>query len=238
MRIYQITDTHVAPDAHHTQDSFRTLMAHCVESPPDLLVLSGDLTREDGDVATCTWMADLIPAGVAHVVLQGNHDDPEVIADVFRDALNPDASGAFALPLDAIDIAFANTGTGCFPTAQLDWLRSRRLRENSVLFTHYPTRPVSGGYMDSNWALSNRDEADSVLRETRLGHVFCGHFHAAYAGRADDEAYELHIAPSPAFSIGLESVEPRQSRAPLALQVIDVAGADVHAEVRYLAQAQ
>lgn len=238
MQIYQITDTHVAPEAHHTRDHFETLMAHCEAEPPELLVLSGDLTREDADVAVCGWMAELIPAGIPHVVLQGNHDDAEVIAQSFPNALNPDASGTLALPLGQIDLVFANTGAGSFPGEQLEWLQSRRVRENSILFTHYPTREVSGGYMDRNWALSNRDEADAALRQTRLGHVFCGHFHAEYAGKADPDAYELHVTPSPSSGIDLHSVEPRSSRAHIPLQVIEVEGAEVRAGVRYLGESR
>ena len=237
MRIYQITDTHVAPKAHYTRDNFTRLMGFCRQDPPDLLVLSGDLTQEDADANTCEWMADHIPADLPHVVLEGNHDDPDVIERVFTNAI-PNSFGAFAIPLDAVDLAFANTGSGHFPDEQLEWLQHRRLRENSVLFTHYPPRRVSGGYMDSNWALANQDAADAALRETRIGHVFCGHYHAAYSGQSHADSYVLHVTPSPAYEVDLASVERQLSRARIPVQVIDVSGAEVRAGVRYLDKQQ
>ena len=203
MRIYQITDTHVAPSTHHTRRSFERLMQYCMQAPPDLLVISGDLTQEDGDADTCRWMCDRIPQGQLHVVVLGNHDDPRVIHECFGAVLNPDPSGCFVLPLDEIDLIFINTGAGALPAEQLLWLQTPRHRAGSVVFTHYPTRLVSDGYMDRRWALTNREQVDQVLCESRIEHVFCGHFHAAYDGRTDPDAYELHITPSPAFAVDL-----------------------------------
>ena len=206
-------------------------MDYCSSEAPDLLVISGDLTRDDADAATCRWMKSKLPPAIPAVVIPGNHDSAQVLYEVFADSFNPTPDFCFALNFDDTDVLFTNSGSGVFPTTQLDWLGQRRTRENAIMFTHYPTKKLSDGFMDRTYPLLNIDEADAAIRATRISHVFCGHFHTDYDVL---DGYHLHVTPSPAFTLDLHATEPALTRPFTPVQQIEIADGQVTAHVHYL----
>ncbi|HIG44158.1 MAG TPA: hypothetical protein EYQ14_27025 [Gammaproteobacteria bacterium] len=230
--IYQITDTHVSLVSRNlVLENFLVLMDYIAQHPADLLVISGDLPGEDGNPEVYAWMKSQLPAGQKTHVIPGNHDNAANLYSVFGAEICGNKDFLFTVELEAIDLIFTNTGSGSFPAEHLDYIQRDHIRDNSVLFTHYPTKTLSAGFMDSNYSLSNIKEADDAIRQSRINTVFCGHFHTEHTVK---DGYELNITPSPAFCVALHEKEPRITRARIPLRKIEVSGNSTTSTIVYL----
>ena len=228
--IYQITDTHVPHDEDKlTRKKFVELMGYVRKNPADILVITGDLPGEDGNMDIYRWMRSQLPAGQRTYVIPGNHDIDANLFEAFGEEICVNADFFHTLELDEIDIVFTNTGSGNFPLLQLRHLA--KVRSHSVLFTHYPTRKISDGYMDTNYPLERRPEVDAAIAGSNISHVFCGHFHTDHKAVA---GYELHITPSPAFEVNLHDCERNVGKARLPIRRIEINGTITRTEVVYL----
>lgn len=230
--IYQITDTHVPlQDEHPVKNNFVILMDYIRQNPADLLVITGDLPGEDGSKEIYEWMKARLPPDQKTFVIPGNHDDAGNLYEVFGEKIcvNPDFFHTMAL--DDIDLVFTNTGSGRFPLDQLELLENESIRDQSVVFTHYPTKKISNGFMDTNYPLQNIPKADSVLKRSKIAHVFCGHFHTEYEVI---DGYVLHVTPSPAFEVDLNQVELQRSPGRIPLRKIEIEGTSTRSKVIYL----
>jgi 3',5'-cyclic AMP phosphodiesterase CpdA len=230
--IYQITDTHVPPEeGKPVRANFVALMDFVARNPADLLVLTGDLPGEDGNKEVYEWMKEQLPENQLTYVIPGNHDDDENLFDAFGEDICVNREFFHTLPLDEIDLVFTNSGSGILPPEQLDYLSSEVIRQHSVLFTHYPTRKISDGFMDSTYPLKNHDQADTAISRSKIDHVFCGHFHTEHASEGN---YNLHVTPSPAFEIDLNDPEIKISKGRVPIRKIQIDGSTVSTEVIYL----
>ncbi|MBQ74132.1 MAG: hypothetical protein CMQ20_03790 [Gammaproteobacteria bacterium] len=230
--IYQITDTHVALDnKNSTRENFLAVMNYVCQNPADLLVITGDLPDEDGSKEIYQWMKEQFPKGQKTYLIPGNHDDDGNLYEIFGPEFCVSPHFFHTMRLDGIDVIFTNTGSGRFPPEQLDYLSSESVRSQSVLFTHYPTRKISDGFMDTIYPLENLPEVDDVLVRSNIGYVFCGHFHTEYKASG---GYEIHVTPSPAFEVDLNEVELKLSSAGIPIRKIEIEGASTLSEVIYL----
>lgn len=230
--IHQVTDPHVSPDGKGVAcENFLALMAHVRETKPDLLTITGDLPGEDGSRAAYEWIKAALPDNVPCLVLPGNHDDEQVVFDVFKDELNTNPLFSEVLPLEEIDLVFLNTASTWLPVEQVQFLTEGEIRPGSVLFVHHPTRTVADGYMDRVWPLQNREEVNRAVSASGISHVFCGHYHCEHEMQTD---YGLYITPSPAFEVDLHAVEPKIGPPRIPLREINVTGRRVSSTVRYL----
>ena len=230
--IYQITDTHIPLEADHVaQKNFLTLMRFVHHKPADLLVISGDLPGVDGSLEIYQWIKDQIPANQTTYVIPGNHDDADNMYQVFGAEMCGNREFLFTLKLDEIDVVFTNTGSTVFPKDHLAYIQDPSIRTESILFTHFPTKKLSDGYMDTHYPLGNITEADLAISSSHIRHVFCGHFHTEHRVR---DAYELNVIPSPAFTVELNSAEIKIGKPRIPLCIIEVTGKQVQSSVLYL----
>ena len=230
--IYQVTDTHIPVFGNlGVRENFLALMEHTRKAAPDLLAITGDLPGEDGSRAAYEWMRSVIPDEIPCIVIPGNHDDTDVLFDVFGGGLNQNSAFFEKIRLEEIDLLFANTASTWLPDDQLEALTDKDIRPGSILFLHHPTRKIADGSMDRVYPLQNREEVDAALLSSQLRHVFCGHFHTEFTIEGD---YDLHVTPSPAFDVSLESVEPLIAPPRIPLREIVVEGATVTTRVIYL----
>ena len=224
MLIYQITDIHIPFEGQEQiRDNFLKIMAYTRQHPPDLLVITGDLSYGD-QPAVCDWINEQLPGNCPYVVIPGNHDNAADLLDSFGDALviNPDFY--FSIPADEIDLLFANSGSESIPPGQLAMLSATQIRPGSILFVHHPTKVLSSGYMDLTYPLKNLNEADAVISASHIEHVFCGHFHSEFEVHAD---YSLYVTPSPAFEINLDSPDFKPEKTRIPIRRIEIEGAEV-----------
>ena len=230
--IYQITDTHVPPEAGKpVRNNFLTLMEYVSNHPADLLVITGDLPGEDGSKEIYMWMKAQLPVDQKTYVIPGNHDDDKNLFEAFGEEICVNQDFFHTLKLDEIDVVFSNSGSGTFPLPQLDYLKSNEIRDHSVLFTHYPTRKISDGFMDTTYPMKDLTQVDEAISNSRIDHVFCGHFHTEFKSTGD---YILHVTPSPAFEVGLHDVEINLSRARIPIRRIEIDGISTKTEMIYL----
>ncbi len=228
--IYQITDTHIPHESDATAaKNFLTIMDFVLDNPADLLVISGDLPRKDGNKEIYHWIKSKLPLDQKTYVIPGNHDDDENLFEVFGTEICVNVNFFHTLALEKLDLVFANTGSGRFPPEQLAHLDS--VRQGSVLFTHYPTRKVSDGFMDSTYPLASVDKVDIAISRSKVQHVFCGHFHTDHS---DCLGYDLHITPSPAFEVDLHSPEINVTPPGIPIRRIEIVDSDLSTEVIYL----
>lgn len=196
MLIAQISDTHICPAGQMTcgvapmQDHLQRLVDHLnAQDPrPDVVLLSGDVTQ-NGTLAEARTAADILSAlAIPVFIVPGNHDDPEVLAQVFppESGTSLDAGFAdytvegFAVRIIALNTARPGHPGGRLTPAQLDWL-SARLNEMpekpTVIVGHHP--PLDLGVPETN--------EDGFIGSTALGALIadhpnveryvCGHIH-------------------------------------------------------------
>jgi len=230
--IYQITDTHVPLEEDHIASiNFQILMDFVRQNPADLLVISGDLPGEDGSEEVYRWMKNQIPTSQDTSVIPGNHDDPDSMYSIFGDDMCGNREFLFTRKLDQIDVLFTNTGSTVFPDDHLGYIRNPSVREGSILFTHFPTQKVSSGFMDLNYPLGNITEAHTTILKSNISHVFCGHFHTEHKVQG---SYDLHLTPSPAFTVDLHSSEIVLGKPRVPIRKIEITGKDVTSSIIYI----
>lgn len=232
--IYQVTDTHVPLDpTDEVASKFRRQMEFIAENPADLLVISGDLPADDGNADIYESMKQLLPQGQETVILPGNHDDPVGLYEVFGRSLCRNQNFMHTIPLDDIDLVFMDTSSGTFPSDQLAYLGVSDIRPDSILFTHYPTKRLSDGFMDRTYPLSNIEEADTAIRMSPVSNVFCGHFHCEHTV-AHEDGYQLFVTPSAAFEIDLHEPEIQLTAGKIPIRYIEVEATTTRTWVEYL----
>lgn len=208
-------------------------MDYCREQLPDLIAVTGDLPEVDGSRAAYEWISLQLPDTIPSIIVPGNHDDTAVLFEVFAGGLNQRPDFMESMALEQIDILFVNTASKQLPAAQIDFIQSADVRPGSILFIHHPTKFISGGYMDVNFALENRSVVDSAISGSNIEHVFCGHYHTEFEIHDD---YHLYLTPSPAFEVGRDSVTPQISPARIPVREILVDGDQLTTRVIYLDQ--
>lgn len=211
--------------------NFSCLMNYVAEKNPDLLVITGDLPGEDGSREAYEFIRQELPDEVPCMILPGNHDDPVALFEMFQGGLNRSPDFFEKMALEEIDLLFANTESTWLPEEQVAALKDPGVREGAILFLHHPTEEVSGGFMDVNYPLRNRDEVAEAIRQSNIDHVFCGHFHTEFIV---ENGYRLYVTPSPAFDVDRESVEIKIGPPRIPLREIVVDGKSVSTEVIYL----
>jgi 3',5'-cyclic-AMP phosphodiesterase len=214
MRIHQITDLHV-PDTDdderfsYVRANVLKQIAFVENDRSDLLVLSGDLTMADASRQGCAWLRSVLP-DMPTVVIPGNHDDPQMLWQVFGPERCISEGFYFVLKQDGCDLVFLNTCTDRLPDEQMQFLSAFDTDQLAVLFMHHPPDSISEGFMFQNQCLENHADVAAILQQSLIDHVFCGHYHNRMDKQCD--GFEVHLTPSSAYQLDLHastfSVEP------------------------------
>ena len=209
MKIIQITDIHIANEGDDTfgvdvRENFVDVLIKAKTSAPDLVVLSGDICYDKGDLEIYKWVkAQLDSIGIPYAVIGGNHDDSMMIAKVFLiEQLRTCSELYFKLtPVDD-PIFFLETSKGIVSNGQLEWLERElsQIKQDTVIFMHHP--PVKAGvpHMDINYPLQNMAAVQEVF--FNFPHhisVFCGHYHVERV--LCKRNLTVHITPSTYFQM-------------------------------------
>ena len=86
--------------------------------------------------------------------------------------------------------------------------------------------------MGINHALENAEQVSKVIKESKIKHVFCGHYHNAIDKRCD--GFYLHLTPSPAFQIDLDSKEFHLQPFEPGVRIIDIEQSSVTSHIVYV----
>jgi Icc protein len=236
MLIHHITDLHVPDESdrkfQHVRVNVLKMMSYIANNPPDLLVVTGDLTMEDGSAPECLWLRDNVPSGINYIVIPGNHDDPDVLRQTFDNQDSGSDDFCFRLPMDEADLLFVNTHKDYLPSSQIEFIRQQASRDPSLLFMHHPPDLVADGFMARNQPLSGHAEVSRAITDSSIRHVFCGHYHNAIDKPCEN--FDLHLTPSPAFQVNLRSVAFKPEAGVPAIRIIHVANNRIDTRLHYL----
>ena len=227
--IAQISDLHVKPAgtlAYGKVDTAAAL-ARCVaelnrlESPPDLVVISGDLVdtalREEYD----HLVRLLAPLALPFATIPGNHDDRALLRAAFPDqayaptgALNMvQAVGEIDIML--IDSTIPGAAHGELDAATLAWLDATLAASTTrpaLLFLHHPPFVTGIAHMDAQNLRNAADLATILRRHPRVRLVAAGHVHRATLATFAGIAATICPAPSHAVALDLEARLPPSLR--------------------------
>ena len=182
MRILQITDTHLFPDADErlagvdTRASLAAVLdAAFAEHTPDLLLATGDLAQEPATAAYEQLRAEIARRYSGPLcALPGNHDEPEQVAE--RLAVAPVTLGSWTIvPLDS---HVPGEERGELSAAELERLE-RTLQEvateHVLVGVHHPPlevgSPLDHGRIGNGAQLLARLAADERVRGVVFGHI-------------------------------------------------------------------
>lgn len=196
MLIAQISDTHIARPDQKTYGiaPMAENLARCIESinsltvKPDLVLHSGDVTN-DFCLDEAKRAADILTAlDCPYYLVPGNHDDRDVLWDVFGGTACPTRTDGFInYVIDGGDVRIIaldslNTGEsgGAICDARAAWLRKTLAQgraQPTVIFLHHP--PMKCGVPESD--LDEFKGADVlgeiVLEYPNIERILCGHIH-------------------------------------------------------------
>ncbi len=216
MKIIQITDLHLDDGTEDTRgvdvrSNFSRMMDSLREEQMDHLVVTGDLCLNEGRKATYEWIKEhLDQLDVEYSVISGNHDDNELIKEVF----NPISIGKdkiyYSHRMLTDHLFFLDTSDGVLDQYQMDWMNQiyDRSMERLIVFMHHPPIICDVPFMDSRHGMNNQEETQAFFEQFEIPiYVFCGHFHVdKYIAQSN---LHVFVTPSNYFQMGqkLESFE-------------------------------
>ncbi|WP_020537080.1 metallophosphoesterase [Lewinella cohaerens] len=209
MRIIQITDLHVGTPEERPFDidiraNFIKVLKAAKAVPHDLLVISGDLCLEEGDLAIYQWIKQqLDDFQFNYLVIPGNHDDKEMMVSTFGLHQQLQKGALFLTsPDDQPPLVLLDSGPGQVDETTLSLLQEYLQAHPApiCLFMHHPPMKMGVPFMDNKHALRNREPLLSVLTEHSYPiSIFTGHYHVEKSMRWRN--LDIHITPSCYFQI-------------------------------------
>jgi Icc protein len=199
--LVQISDTHVvergtllygqADTARHLAETVSAI--NLMRPTPDLVLITGDLVEHPGPV-TYSHFKDLIaPLEMPVYLMPGNHDDPAIMSEYFRDTpLFPCAGPIYQYVVEGPDFRtillnshYDDSELPYFGPRRLEWLENALAESDqpTLVAIHHPPMKTGIGFIDmvgEQWYLG----LGMVLkRNPQVLKVICGHGHADLHGR-------------------------------------------------------
>lgn len=196
MLIAQISDPHIAKPDQKTY-GFAPMaenLARCVEHinnqslKPDLVLLSGDITN-DFSHAEAQRAADILAAfDCPYYLVPGNHDDRDVLWDVFGGAACPSRADGFinyviegnAVRIIALDTLWQGNDGGMVCDVRAAWLRKTLAKggtQPTVIFMHHPPLKCGIPETDEDGFSGAGILGDIVDDYPNIERILCGHIH-------------------------------------------------------------
>lgn len=242
MKIAQITDLHIGlegQDTHNVdvRDNFLLILGEVVFEKPDLIVITGDLCFDQGDISIYRWLKEKLDnTEIPYLVLPGNHDDIKMMMEVFEiDYGHSKEEIYFAKKLSKTTALFLDNSKAIHSDNQKKWLK-RQLNQadkNLVVFTHYPPAKCGVSFMDKNHALKDLKEIQKLFHKYgRNIYLFCGHYHTEKMIHLDN----LHIAITPAtyFQINPNVEEFEVDTYQIGYRLIELSKSKCMSRVKYI----
>ena len=228
MLLAQISDTHIAPSGRRTYgfvpmaENLQKCVAHINARPlrPDLVVLSGDVTNDFSRNEALRAKSILDGLDMPYVVIPGNHDDRDVLYDVFAGPACPGRVAGFIcytldlgpLRLVALDSTRKGAAGGELCKTRRDWLEAQ-LAENDkpvILALHHPPLACGVPESDEDGFLGAGELGEIVARHPDIERILCGHIHLHTHARWNGTV--VTTAPSMGMPLDLDLTQAHPSR--------------------------
>ena len=215
--LIQITDTHILPPGEILYDEVDTAL-HLAETVqqinrmrplPDVVMITGDLV-EHGDTAGYKHFLELIkPLKMPSYVLPGNHDNPQVMTEVFAGtSYFPSCDSTFQyavedLPFRILALNTRSDGTELpgFDEHRLSWLK-RALEQSdkpTLIALHHPPMTTGIELIDMGGSDWFQGLKSAVTATSHVKLVICGHCHTDMCGRMGP--VPVYMAPATAHQL-------------------------------------
>lgn len=220
MLIAQLSDPHVRPEGVLYQgvvDSnamFAAAVAqvNALDSPPDLVLLTGDLVDE-GNPEEYTMLRRLLGRlGMPVLAIPGNHDDRDAFRKAFHDhgymppagPINYVADDFGPVRIVALDVTVPGQHHGTVSANGAQWLDDELAAEPgrpTLLMMHQPPFATGVPYLDLYHCREGARLAAVVARHPAVERIVCGHVHRFMQLRFGGTM--LCTAPSTATAVAL-----------------------------------
>ncbi len=233
LRIVQISDLHLYANKEKTLLGVNTYQSFSAAldllksaiTPPDLILLTGDLTQDHSEIAYQHIVAAFASFSMPIYYVPGNHDDGKLMSRVLTaNTFSPCKQillGAWQLIL--LDSQKPNAVEGYLASAQLDFLEEclkMYPEKQAIIAFHHQPVSVKTAWLD-RLGLSNADELWSVLARYKAVHtVLFGHVHQEHAGKKNGIAY--YSTPSTCIQFKRNSTDFALEELPPAYRFIDL----------------
>ncbi len=181
MKIIQLTDLHIgAPDEMpygiDVRSNFLEILQTIEVEAANILVLTGDFCLKQPNLDTYKWIKkqlDNLP--IPYIMTPGNHDDLDMMCDVFHLGKNP---YPFKQDWKDFQVAFLDSALGTLDKATEEWVvQELDTTKPTILFVHHPMFKMSVPYMDNNHSGNFSPTFFAVLNAFKHLSIFCGHYH-------------------------------------------------------------
>ncbi|WP_428547983.1 phosphodiesterase [Profundibacter sp.] len=229
MLIAHISDTHIAGPGLKTNGiaPMAENLERCVTAinaltmRPDLVLLSGDvtndLTRDEAQRA-----AEILTGLHSPLYLvPGNHDDRDVLWDVFGGGAIPARADGFVnyvidgpdLRIIALDTVAQGQSGGAFCKTRAAWLRTTLAEggdQPTIIFMHHP--PLKCGVPETDHdGFDGADMLGAIVADyPNIQRILCGHIHLLTHARWNGTV--VTTAPSMGMQLTLDLTQARPSR--------------------------
>jgi Icc protein len=221
MLIAQLTDLHIKPPgrvAYGVVDTAAMLRAAVADlmaqpSPPDAVLLTGDLTDAGRSDEYALLRELLAPIRCPIYVIPGNHDDRAALRAGFADhAYLPPGDGFIQYAVDdhpvrliGLDTTIPGEAGGVLCADRLAWLDATLAAGRdrpTVVFLHHPPFPTGIAHMDKIGLEGAAALAAVIRRHPQVERVLAGHLHRSIQARWAGTL--ASTAPSPAHQVLLD----------------------------------
>lgn len=217
--ILQITDTHLFPTAQSrllnvdTTHSLDGVLAHIQahEQTADLVLVTGDIAQEPGPTPYRYALDQLRPFGRLLCGLPGNHDDGQVLRDIWGAHTQPITDlGAWRLVM--LDSVIPGSNAGHLHGSQLDLLAQACAdapEQHILVAMHHNPIPMGSAWLDP-MMINNSPALFAVVQQCpQIRALVWGHVHQAFdsvcslthSAHAQDAPRTLRLLSSPATSV-------------------------------------
>ena len=199
--LVQITDTHILPPGEllygdmDTATHLREVVGQInrMRPKPDMVLITGDLV-ENSDEASYQHFIDLIkPLEIPAYVIPGNHDNPQMMLDVFADTPYFPASDdtfQYEIEIPTFRILALNSYSDGSELPELDdqrlsWLQNQLSRSDKpvLIAIHHPPMTTGIEFIDMGGSEWFQGFKSVLAGHPQVKLVICGHCHADICGR-------------------------------------------------------
>lgn len=217
LKILQITDLHILPEAGDTmlgidtEHYFQAVVQQArTDNHYDLVLVTGDLTQHPCPASYQRILAELEKLHTPCLCLPGNHDDLALMQQVFR---GPVISCEKQVILAGWQIICLNSqipGSPCgrLNAAELEFLESclRQHPEHfAMIAVHHHCLPTNSEWMDTMQIENSAELLELLARYPKARAITFGHIHQDLHSKLDN--LEIFAAPATCFQSKLDSRE-------------------------------
>ena len=199
--LVQITDTHIeepgkllygkVDTAQHLREAVREI--NDMNPQPDLVMVTGDLVENPNETSYEYFEELIAPLTAPTYLMPGNHDDPQMMLEMFGDspcfpavhATIQYAIEEFDVRILALNSHYQGSELPDFGSHRVQWLQDT-LEESdrpTLIAIHHPPMRTGIGFIDMVGGAWYAGIRDVVAAHPQVQLLICGHGHTDLVGR-------------------------------------------------------